>query len=48
MGIPELLATLKSIQAADASRFGKLHAWLPDGSRVFFVWDGKQYQARPE
>lgn len=48
MTLPQLLASLKSIPPSNATRYGKLHAWLSDGSRVFFVWDGWQYQVRVE
>lgn len=48
MNLTQLLASLKRIPPAEAERIGKLHAWLPDGSRVFFVWDGQKYEARPE
>lgn len=44
----ELLESLKSIPPEDAARYGKLHAWLSDGSKVYFVWDGENYQVRPE
>lgn len=48
MNLTQLLASLKSLQPAEAERIGKLHAWLSDGSRVFFVWDGARYVVRAE